>query len=208
MPVLPASLLSPLSSLLSLSRCAPLCSAAVDGPHGALANSSQWRRPEHLTVVFPTLLFFFSPVSSPRSFRRPPLWLLSEDECEGKSRRIDAREKGEELRKSLIQHLLHTWLCYVLLSPGDREACALRHLLLLDSVPGKFFPPDRCFILCAWQRSAFFCLLLPRGGVDMSQWGDGILAEVVCKQVQRRVWLTYGMQQCVPVCKSVCLRAS
>lgn len=46
------------------------------------------------------------------------------------------------------------------------------------------------------------------GGVDVFLRGGVVLAEVVCKQVQRRVRLTYGMQGnvCACVCEPVCVR--
>lgn len=57
------SLLSPLLLLLCCSGCSSRCT---------LANSPQWRRPEHLACHFPTPLLFF-PAPLPRSFADLPL---------------------------------------------------------------------------------------------------------------------------------------
>lgn len=63
LPLSALSLLSPLLLLLCCSGCSSRCT---------LANSSQWRRPEHLACHFPTPLLFF-PAPPPRSFADLPL---------------------------------------------------------------------------------------------------------------------------------------
>lgn len=112
--ILPLSLLCSLS--LSLSCCAPLWSAAVAGPHRLLTTHHSGG---DLSI---SLSFSHPPVPLEHTHRTCCVrgWI----NVRGKSQRRRG-EGREELRKSLIQHLLThmtVWCCAV--SGGQRSSCS------------------------------------------------------------------------------------